>query len=335
MLFRLTLLLVGWVAPQCLADTVLLNNGDRITGRIQRVEQGNLLILTDYAAEVKINWPRVTALTTDEPMTVQLDDDTRLYGWLAGDGSTIRVISPDKTLQNYVDVKRVDTIFPGDVLQDRLIVSGRLNAGASQTSGNTQTSATHLDAELAVRRGAQRYTAGGFLNRATDRGIETVFNEGLYAKYDHFFTKKWYGTVNTSLGHDLFADIKFRGTAGIGLGYQALESARTNLSLEGGVDYVYTDHYQLPTESYPALRFALKFDHYLIVDRLQFFQISELYVGHGDNEPSFARTQTGFRMPVWANFLATLQYNVNWNSSPPPGFVATDRMLLLAIGYHW
>jgi len=60
-----------------------------------------------------------------------------------------------------------------------------------------------------------------------------------------------------------------------------------------------------------------------------------LYVGNGESHPSSARTRTGLRVPLWENFLATLEYSVNWNSHPPPGFVTTDRMLLLALGYHW
>ncbi len=331
-----TLLVLAWLfISKCVADTVTLDNGDRVTGRIQRIEPGKLVIATDYAGEVKIDWTRVKALISDEPMTLQLDDKTRLYGRLVGSDSTIRVISPDEPLERYVEVKQVAAIFPGNVLKEQLSFSGRLNVGGSQTSGNTQTSALHLDAELVTRKGDDRYTAGGSFNRTTDRGAETASDAKLYAKYDRFFTKKWYTTINATMEHDPFADIELRTTAGIGIGYQALASARTNLSLESGVDYVNTNHYQLPTESYPALRLALKFDVYVIPERVQFFQGSELYLARGDDEQSFARTQTGLRMPVWKNFLATVQYNVDWNSHPPPGFVNTDRMLLLSLGYHW
>jgi putative salt-induced outer membrane protein YdiY len=333
---RATLLVLAWLlTSSCLADTVMLDNGDRVTGRIQRSESGKLVIATDYAGEVKIDWTHVKTLTGDELMTVQLDDKTRLYGRLAGEDGTIRVTSPDGLLERYVEVKQVDAIFPGAMLKDPVSFSGRLNIGGSQTSGNTQTSAIHLDAELLARKGDDRYTAGGSFNRTTDRGVETASNARWYAKYDHFFAKKWYTTINATMEHDPFADIELRTTAGIGIGYQALASARTNLALESGVDYVNTNHYQLPTETYPALRLALKFDYYLIPERVQFFQGSELYLARGDDEPSFARTQTGLRMPVWKNFLATVQYNVDWNAHPPPGFVNTDRMLLLTLGYHW
>jgi putative salt-induced outer membrane protein YdiY len=321
-------------APPCLADTFILTNGDRVTGQIQRIEPGKVVVATDYAGEVKIDWARIADFTADKPMTLELDNGSRLYGDVSGDSSTIRIRSLDGSLTNFVEVKRVDAIFP-EVLQDRLVLSGRINIGASETSGNTQTGAAHLDAELVARKGQDRYTAGTLFNRTTNEGVKTASNARLYASYDRFFTKKWYATADTTLEHDPFADIELRATAGVGIGYQALASARTNLALESGVSYVYTNHYQQPTETYPALRLALRFDYYLIPDRLQFFNASELYIGNGESQPSFARTQTGLRVPLWENFLATLQYNVNWNSHPPPGFVTTDRMLLLALGYHW
>jgi len=312
-----------------------LDNGDRVTGRIQGAESGKLVIVTDYAGEVRIDWTHISALASDEPMTVQLDDKTRLYGRLSADHGTLRITSPDAPMQREVDVKQVQAIFPGNALKERPVLSGRLNVGTSRTSGNTETSAAHVDAELVARKGDDRFTVGGAFNRTTDRGVETASNARLYAKYDHFFTQKWYSTINATFEHDPFADIELRTTAGLGIGYQVIASARTNLALESGVDYVDTRHYQLPTEQYPALRLALKFDSYLIPDRLQFFQGSEVYLARGEDEPSFARTQTGLRVPLWRNFLATLQYNLDWNSHPPPGFESTDRMLLLTVGYHW
>ena len=331
----IVLALAGSLAPRCLADTIILTNGDHVTGLIQGVEPGKVIIATDYAGQVKIDWPRIAKLTADEPMTIELDDRTRLYGDVTGDASTLRIRALDGSLTNFVEVARVEAIFRGQMLHDKLTLSGRINVGASQTSGNTQTSTAHLDAELVARKGQDRYTVGTLFNHAMSEGVKTASNARLYAKYDRFFTQKWYATVDATLEHDPFADIELRATGGVGIGYQALQSARTNLALESGVSYVYTNHYQQPTESYPALRLAVRFDYFLIPDHLQFFNASEVYVGTGESQPSFARTRTGLRAPLWGNFLASLEYSVNWNSHPPPGFVTTDRMLLLALGYHW
>ena len=307
------LAVLGASASITLADTVILDNGDRITGRIQRADSGKVIIATDYAGEIRIDWAHIETLTSDEAMTVNLDDATRVYGKLAMQGGIIDVTSPDGLSQRSVPVKQVEAIAPGNMLKDQLVTSGQLNIGGSRTSGNTQNSIVHIDGELIARQGPDRYTVGALFNRATDRGAETAENAKLYAKYDRFFAKKWYGTINTTFEHDPFADIQLRTTAGVGIGYQALASARTNLALESGVDYVETNHYQLSTESYPAVRLALKFDSYLIPDRLQVFQGTELYIARGQDEPSFARTQTGLRVPVWNN--SSPIFNTTWTGT--------------------
>src|SRR6476619_3593580 len=80
------LAVLGAPASVALADTVILDNGDRITGRIQRAESGKVVIATDYAGEIRIDWAHIETLTSDEAMTVNLDDATRVYGKLVMQG---------------------------------------------------------------------------------------------------------------------------------------------------------------------------------------------------------------------------------------------------------
>ena len=336
MLSRLALLLLVFTAThQAFADVVTLSNGDRITGKIQRIEKGRIVISTEYAGEIKIDWGRITALVSDDPMTVQLADESRVYGKLAGDSTSLKVLPVEGGQERDIPSSDVDAVFPGNMLQDKFGLSGKLNLGATQTSGNTRTSTLLDDAELVARKGKDRYTIGGAANRSSENDVETASNALAYLKYDRFFTKKWYATAQGTGEHDVFKDIDFRGAAGIGLGYQWIESARTNLALEGGLDYVYTNFYSQPTQAYPAPRVALKFDYYIVPNRLQFFHLDEEHIGFGADTSSFARTQTGLRVPIWTNFLLTLQYNADWNEHPPPGFVHVDRMTLLTLGYHW
>ena len=331
----IVLLMILCAAPDVLADVVTLANGDRITGKIQRIEKGKLVISTEYAGEIKIDWSHISALTSDGPMTVQLTDESRVYGTLAGDGSSLKVLSVEGGPERDVPPGEVEAVYPGNMLQPKFAFSGRLNLGATQTSGNTHTGTLHADAELIARKGRDRYTVGGAVNRSSENDAETASNALGYLKYDRFLTKKWYATAQGTGEHDVFKDLYFRGTAGAGLGYQWIESARTNLALESGLDYVYSNFYSEPTQAYPAPRVALKFDYFIVPNRLQFFHQDEEHFGFGGDTSSFARTQTGLRVPIWTNLLTTLQYNVDWNEHAPAGFSHLDRMLLVTLGYHW
>jgi len=164
---------------------------------------------------------------------------------------------------------------------------------------------------------------------------ETESNGLAYAKYDRFFTQKWYAYANSTFEHDKFRDIQMRTTLGVGSGYQWIASSRTNLALEGGLDYVYTNYYVSQNDQFPAMRVAVRFDHYLLPDKLQFFLKSEGYMSLESVKKSFARASTGLRMPISGNFVATTQYDVAWDGDPQPGRVSTDRTLLFTLGYKW
>ena len=49
------------------ADEVLLSNGDRLTGKISKMEDGILRLQTSYGGEIKITWSEVRSLKSETP----------------------------------------------------------------------------------------------------------------------------------------------------------------------------------------------------------------------------------------------------------------------------
>jgi putative salt-induced outer membrane protein YdiY len=323
------------IAVPSLADTVTLDNGDHLSGTIARREHGKLVIKTTYAGEVKIDLKRIRNLQSDKPMTVVLGNNKRLYGKITGDGAEITVQPTDQGVPRREPTGKVSNILPGIVTGREWKKSGHVNIGWSDSSGNTDVTRLHTDAEIVARRGKDRYTAGAVVNYAKDQNVESESNALAYAKYDRFFTPKWYTYTNTTLAHDKFRDIRLRDTLGIGSGWQAIASSHTNLALEGGLEYVHTDFYAAPNDQFPTVRLALRFDHYLIPDKVQFFHKSVGYVSLGTAKKSFARAATGIRIPLRDNFVATTEYDVSWEGEPTPGRASTDGLLLFTLGYKW
>ncbi len=327
--------IVAFVALPCLADTVTLDNGDHLSGTVVRLEGGKLVINTNYAGEVKIDLGRIRDLQTEGTMTVILGNEKRLYGKVTGDGAEITIQPADKTAAVQEATGKVSDILPGVVTGREWRKSGHINIGWSDSSGNTDISRLHSDAEMIAQQGKNRYTAGLAINYATDHGTETESNGLAYAKYDRFLSQRWYAYANSTFEHDKFRDIQLRTTLGLGSGYQWIASSRTNLALEGGLDYVNTNYYVSENDQFPAMRLAVRFDHYLLPDKLQFFLKSEGYMSLESVKKSFARASTGLRMPISGNFVATTEYDVAWDGDPQPGRVSTDRTLLFTLGYKW
>jgi len=322
-----TIVLCFVFISDCVADVILLENGDRLTGRITKLENGKLVIETNYAGEVKVDLNKIQQLQAENVMTVEYNGTRRAYGTLTGSGKQITVQS--------IPASKIKDIMSGRVTGEEWNISGRVNAGLSDSSGNTNVSRAHFDAELVARKGRNRYTAGAAVNRAEDTDVETESNALAYFKYDRFWSPKWYNYINTTFERDKFKDIRLRTTIGLGTGYQALQSSRTNLALEAGVDYVREDFYVAPDDDFPALRLAVKYDYWILPDRLQFFNATEGFMSFGEVGNSFARMRTGLRFPVVNNFTGTLEYDVDWDGDPAPGRTSIDRLVLFSLGYKW
>ncbi|HEX4984806.1 MAG TPA: DUF481 domain-containing protein [Burkholderiales bacterium] len=329
--------LLAACAGGAFADELVLANGDRLTGKVVSKETDEVVFHTDYAGDLKVRWADVRGLTTDGPVKLYMEDGRRVKGRLRTEADgTVVVVGEGAEQGTPVDIAKLRYLNPSvDVSGEGARLSGHANAGYSSTAGNTETTKLYVDTELVARTLGNRYTLGARGSRAEDHDVETESNWLGYLKYDHFLTKKWYGYANGDFENDRFKDIRLRSTVGLGSGYQFFESEKTNLLLEGGVNYVRTDFYADADEDYPAARWAVKYDHLLFGSRTQFFYAHEMYVGLDNVENTFLRMQTGLRVPLFGSLNATAQYNVDWDNNPPAGRVRTDRAVLLTLGYTW
>jgi putative salt-induced outer membrane protein YdiY len=326
---------VLWLSASALADTVVLRNGDLITGTITGFEAGRLVIRTEYAGEIKIDLSAIDTLASDAEVTTILKNETRVFGQISGDGEAIQVFpmtgGPTRTYPT-LDLVGIEQ---GRMPEQALRFSGRINLGASSSSGNSSVTRMNLDAEVVARRRANRFTLGGRGTHASDRDRETESNATAYFKYDRFLTPRWYAYGSTTFEYDPFRDIELRSTLGLGSGYQFIESLRTNLAVETGLDYVRTDFDDGPDDDFPAARLALRFDHWMVENHVQFFHRSEGYASLEQIEQSFLRTQTGLRFPLVDRFLAQAQLNYDWDGNPQPGRESVDQTVVFSLGYKW
>ncbi len=52
------------------ADQVVLKNGDRLTGTITKSDDKTLLIKTEFAGDVTVQWPAVQEVSSTQPLHV-------------------------------------------------------------------------------------------------------------------------------------------------------------------------------------------------------------------------------------------------------------------------
>lgn len=331
----LSILVVIAFLGTAFGDEIRLKNGDRLSGKIVSMEKDLLILSTSYAGKVSVKWDEVALFSTDEPVTVDLGSDTRVRGMAKG-------AEEGKIAVNLEGGAGVLTFNPSQVKAlnpspppPALTLGGHINVGVNVADGNSETTNIYADAEMVARTEKNRFTMGGRHSQTKEDQGTTSENTKVYGKYDYFLTDKWYLLATATGIKDRFKDLNLRTMAGLGMGYQFLDTKLTKLSLEAGLSYVNDDYKEAEDENYAAGRWAANFSHFLVEDRIQFFHSHEGFVSLEDAKDVLISSQTGFRLPILDRVSATAQLNYDWDNSPSEGKKRADTLYIFTLGYAW
>lgn len=314
------------------ADEVWLKNGSRIKGVVVTTEEEKLIFKTTFAGDMAITWAEITNLSTDAPIKVLFIDGTTAQGVVfSGEAGKISMKSEQIETPMTFNLAQVKGVNPPPAVTFK----GRVNIGVNITQGNTDSKTYYGDAKIIAKSEVNRFTLGGRYNYAEDDDHKTEDNQTGYIQYDHFLTDKWYFLANAAGTKDDFKDLNLRSSAGLGMGYQFIETKKTNLSLELGPSYVNNDYIVADDDSYAAGRWAVNFDHFLYKNFIQFFHDHVGLISLSDTSDLFVQSQTGFRFTVYQGLNATAQLNFDWDNAPSPGIDNTDEAYLFTLGYQF
>lgn len=317
------------------ADTIVLTNGDRLTGTVTHLTGGKIGFDTPDAGTVSIDMEAVASIVTVHPVTIVLKDYTRISGRLT-QGTTAFNVSPvDGSASQQIDPRRISSLSPVVQQEDRWRLTGRLGVGVADVQGNTQVRRFNTDDELVARRGRDRWTFGLRAAQTTQNSNEAEANANTRLKYDRFVSERLYVFGGSSLEHDRLKSLRLRATIGAGAGFQGIETSTTTLSVESSLDRIRTDYFRGPDNLSWAMQVAIRFDHWVLPDRVQVFHMDQNFLDLSDLGHSFVRTQTGVRLPLRAGLMLTVELDLDWDGNPSPGRRSVDRTLAFNFGYKW
>ena len=236
-------LLWFFLTAPALAGEVFLKNGNHLSGTIISMSEGKLILETDFAGRLTIDWASVERLSTDAPLTVVLEEQgATLRGTPRPSAAPNQLVLNGGSIQDplMIELSRVKAINPPD--EQPIQLNGRINVGLNKASGNTDMENAHVDAEFIARTVSHRVTFGGAYNRASEDNRKTEDNAMGRLKHDYFLTRELYWYLNGLAERDTLSDINLRTTVGPGVGYQFFEGKLMNLSIEAGPSYVRTDY---------------------------------------------------------------------------------------------
>jgi small nuclear ribonucleoprotein (snRNP)-like protein len=240
-------------AGSVMADQVTLKNGDRLTGTIVKSDAKTLLIKTEFAGEVNVQWDAVSAMVSSQTLHLALKDGQTIVGTVTAADNKFDVATketgPVTASKDAVAAVRNDAEQKAyDQQVERLrhphlldFWSGMLDTGLSLTRGNSD-SLTYSLASKAVR--------------ATERDKITVYSDAIYTKStvngvsstsahsirggvrgDLNVREKWFVFGFTDFEYDAFQHLDLRNVLGGGLGYHVVKTEKTTFDLFGGGDF--------------------------------------------------------------------------------------------------
>jgi putative salt-induced outer membrane protein YdiY len=222
------------------ADQVTLKNGDRLTGTIVSSDAKTMLIKTELAGAVTVQWDDVSSIVSSQPLYLGLKDGQTVAGTVTTANGTFTVTT---NAAGKVEVPKASVTAVRDAAEQRAIDnwSGILDTGLSLTRGNSATLAFSLSAKAA---------------RLTKRDKISVYSTAIYAsddttppsrttahairggiRGDFNVSDRWFVFGLADFEYDEFQHLDLRNVLGGGPGYHVIKRKTTTFDIFAGGDY--------------------------------------------------------------------------------------------------
>jgi putative salt-induced outer membrane protein YdiY len=245
-----SLLTIFFFSQLALADQVILKNGDRLTGTIEKSDGNELVIKTEFAGEVTVKWSAVQELNSAEPLHVESKEGQKIQGTVKTEDGKLTVQTTDKgqvvvpkESVSLIRSKSEQAAYEQTLHPDWFHSwTGGANVSFALTRGNSETKNLAL-AFLADRKTLTDHL-GLYMNTvyATNDAPGAVPNLTANAiqggaRYDHNLTARVFGFVAGDFQTDQLQELDLRSVFSGGLGYHMIKTERTTFDLLGGANY--------------------------------------------------------------------------------------------------
>lgn len=271
----LCLAAISACAP-ALGDTVWLKNGDRLSGKIKLFDGGKLLIQTEYAGAIPIDWKQVKTLESDQELLVKQDAYTgeKAKSLQAADEGKVTLVNGETP--KTVELASIQQILkPKPVVED-LVWRGNVDVALDYQRAENDTDDYDVDFKTSARHGKWRHIAEGEYNREFQDEVVTTDNWRAEYALDRFITDQWFWQGRLTYKRDKVEELSRQRTVGTGPGYQFWDDelgAFSLGSLLNRTDYEYSDGGK---DNFYSLAMKWDYNRYLIGKSVEFFTNGEV-----------------------------------------------------------
>ena len=331
----ITCLLVSSVFAAENTSTLVMSNGNVITGWVKGLDQGKLSFGTDDLGTLSVNWDRVATITSSRTVLVHMVDGTRHVGVMEEPPEPRQVgLRTDQGLETLA----MDQIYEIHPIKRTFLggLKGSFSVGASFTKSSD---VLQFSGSADISRRTQRFVNSLNLNMITTLQTEQK-TQNITLSFAHLrlYRNRW--TVpgvaayerNESLG------IQNRLLAAVGGGRWLVESNRQTLvaltGLAGNLeDTVGEGGGQTSLEAFAGVRFERYRNHH---PKQNLSVTAFVYPSLTKSGRYRAQLNSYWRQEIVIDFFFELSVYGTYDSQPPEGALQTsDYGLVTSIGYSF
>ena len=329
---RAALFLIGifWVAgtlhARAKSDVVVMNNGDRFTCEIKKLERGVLYASFDYVdGTMSIQWSKVARIESTQLFIVNTLDGSIYEGTIHSSQAEgeqpvkLEVLEPT---QNLASTSRRDVVEISQSAQSFWKrISGNIDSGLIYTRGN-DTTQYNVGAGLRLRHELWQGELDivSTLSKSAELSAATRNQARLGARRYIGGRRRWFYSGASEFLQSSQQGISLQSTLGGGIGKLLKDTNNARFSLTGGLAYQST-RYDLRTSrlSPPnALAGMVSMDLHLFHFKKTTFDLSASALPVL-TEPGRIRTyvNSAYSVQIISNLWIKFSFYGNWDNRPP------------------
>ena len=234
-----------------MADTVVLKNGDHLTGTVNQLAGGKLTVTTSYAGAVTITWDEVSTVKLDKPLILPIETRNGKQVFI----KKTEITAIERTPTGFVvttangpqpvptpqlsalRTAAAETAYEASIRPNFLHGwTGAANVSLAITGGNSETTSVGTGLNL-VRATSTDKTVLYFndvYSHDSVAGLTTADSTNAGARYDHNVNPRLFGFVGADFMSNALQNLDLRGVYGAGLGFHAIKSDSTVLDFLAG-----------------------------------------------------------------------------------------------------
>ncbi len=333
---RLLFALLMGVVPASFADTVWLDNGDRITGKIELLDGGRLVIRTEFAGLVTIKIGRVRTLESDGPVLVKRQEHAE-RALSVGASETpgnilVRNGSPEPMEMRLASIDQM--MVPQPFIQDWAFegnadatIDIRNASGIDQEdlSARFNTRARHGNWRHALRGNFERYY------------WDDVKSRHLWqTEYDlsWFFADQWFWQTSLNYQRDHVNEVFRRTQIGMGPGYEWWNTSLSRFETTARIDHLRQEERSGNLRTFNALGTGYDYRRYMFGRRVEIFHNTETLIPDDPDVRFIIDTELGVRYMF--NSWASLSFLTEWDYTDSANDLdINDIRYRVGLGVSW